>query len=268
MRITILGSSGFIGTKLRSYLLYKNCEVLTPTVDEILKNGNDHGVIFYCIGLTSDFRDRPFATTEAHVEILRKILEQVKFKKLIYLSSTRLYQGSKTTKEEDPILIKPSEIDSIYNISKALGESLCLNTHNKVTCIARLSNVVGYGQNADTFLGQLLESAKNGKVHFGSGPDAAKDYISINVVTDILYKIALSNSYNSYNLASGINYKNSDIAQILRSNYDCEIIFPQNPKYENTQVIDVSRIKNEFNFRSGPIEDIFRDVIANARMVG
>ena len=98
-KVTIIGSKGFIGSNLSKY--FKNLGVKVQSVNN-LKNlkKNKFENIFYCIGVTGDFIKRPYDTVEAHISLLNKIIHKVKFKKLIYLSSTRIYQQAKTTVED------------------------------------------------------------------------------------------------------------------------------------------------------------------------
>jgi UDP-glucose 4-epimerase len=132
----------------------------------------------------------------------------------------------------------------------------------------RLSNVIGLNQNSNTFLGQLLSLANKGKVTFESGPDSVRDYISINDVSKILYKMAFQNNNIIYNLASGLNYENRELANHLKSIYNCEVRFAPNSRYEKVQKIDVSRIKSEFNFEPESIKNVFDDIISNAKWKG
>ena len=55
--------------------------------------------MIYAIGVTADFRTRPFETMEAHVSVLCEILRDARLDSLTYLSSTRLYGGAASTGE-------------------------------------------------------------------------------------------------------------------------------------------------------------------------
>lgn len=267
MKITILGSTGFIGSKLQEYLENQNCEVMTPNVDEILMSDKNYGVVYYCIGLTSDFRDKPYETVEAHVEKLKIILKNVRFEKLIYLSSTRVYQESKVTKEDAPLLINSSDPEAIYNLSKALGESLCLNTTDKSTCVVRIANVIGENQNIETFMGQILLSVRKGKVHFESGANSAKDYISVDDVVWILYKMAFATKYSMYNLASGKNISNLEVSKIISASSKCEISFSSHEQMVNVPDINISRIVDEFSFKPTPISKVLVKLLSDSQDV-
>jgi len=80
-RCTVLGGQGFIGRHLTRYLRGLGYEVWVPdreALDDYLKMPETTlGEVFYCIGLTADFRARPFDTVRAHVSLLADVLEQL-----------------------------------------------------------------------------------------------------------------------------------------------------------------------------------------------
>jgi len=104
---TILGAGGFLGSHLLPRLIQSGYSVSTPAKinSDVLKAR--HGRIIYCIGLTSDFRSRPLETMQAHVCILRDLLEHTEFESLTYLSSTRVYHGASTTIENSSLCVNP-----------------------------------------------------------------------------------------------------------------------------------------------------------------
>ena len=80
-RFTVLGSSGFVGAHLVRHLRSRGDEVLRPGRDAVV-NG-DLGHVVYAIGLTADFRTQPYATIEAHVSRLARLLERARFESLM-----------------------------------------------------------------------------------------------------------------------------------------------------------------------------------------
>ena len=67
-RYTVLGASGFVGGALARVLREGGAQVCTPARGESLA-GRELGHVFYCIGMTADFRRWPFHTEigRAHV---------------------------------------------------------------------------------------------------------------------------------------------------------------------------------------------------------
>ena len=95
--LVILGANGWIGSHLAAYLVSRGEAPLLvdkSNIEEWLSAPYPVKKLFYCIGLTSDFRDKPYETVEAHVSLLSKVIQVKDIDKFVYLSSTRVYQGS------------------------------------------------------------------------------------------------------------------------------------------------------------------------------
>jgi len=223
-KITILGGSGYIGSALATTFIALGYSVWTPKRDDSAIFSRELGLVYYCIGLTSDFRVKKYETINAHVGVLKKVLEKSNFNKIIYLSSTRVYEKSRLTDEDQPLLVNPNTPDDLYNISKILGESLVLASGKK-NVIVRLSNVVGPDMGGANFIGSLLEEAlRTRKLCFYTSKKSAKDYIWIDDVIKSLVKCENTLSNNIYNIASGFNVSNSELADIF-SCLGVEVIF-------------------------------------------
>jgi nucleoside-diphosphate-sugar epimerase len=246
MHFTILGARGFIGSHLVSSLRRKGVECLAPSREERL-SGRDLGHLIYCIGLTADFRTRMFDTVEAHVCALLDIIRNCRYDSFLYLSSTRVYKGAQSTSEEAMLTVNPNSSDDIYNISKIMGESLCLTTGNPVMRVARISNVVGSNAGGDNFVNALIaEALTRRKIVLQMSPDSEKDYVTIEDVIELLPRIARTGRHRIYNVASGINRTNMEIADTIAEYtgsavetlpFASRITFP---------LINVSRIAEEF----------------------
>jgi nucleoside-diphosphate-sugar epimerase len=190
MKFTIFGGRGFIGSQLAKHVRSRGFECETP-VRGSRPTGN-LGQVVWCAGLTADFRQRPFETVTAHVCDLLPVLQQAAFDSFLYLSSTRVYQNSPNSDEDSPLVVSSMDPPDLYNLSKLMGESICLNTSRPRVRVARLSNVYGPGPASDSFLGQVVGAACRGKLLLRTSPESAKDYISIHDVVDLLLEIALS----------------------------------------------------------------------------
>lgn len=251
MMITVLGATGYIGSHLHHALLKQpDLEVYAPplaktanAVDELLDK--DLGHVFYCIGLTANFRQQPFATIDAHVCLLRKLLEFGRFQTLTYLSSTRVYECANSTQETTLLPVNPENAGHLYNISKLMGESLCLAS-GRNTKIVRLANVVGTGMTGQNFLTQVMtEAVKTGTVTFMTAADSAKDYVLIDDVVRWLPQIALQGKHSIYNVASGINISNAQLALLLIEQ-GIEVCFAESAPNWSFPVIDTQRLLQEF----------------------
>ena len=125
MKFTVLGATGFIGSHLVRHLVQEGHEVWSPAKNEQSIFSNPLGHAFYCVGLTADFRQKPFDTLRAHVGLLGDILEHADFTTLTYFSSTRVYFRNEQTSEDDSLVVVPNDPSDLYNLSKLAGESLC-----------------------------------------------------------------------------------------------------------------------------------------------
>lgn len=254
---TVLGAGGLIGNALKESLTRQGNNVYSPLgkgedwLKEVLSYKLGH--VFYCIGLTADFRSRPFETVEAHVYILQKLLKEGQFDSLTYLSSTRVYESSAHTNESANLLINPTSSGHLYNLSKMMGESLCINSGRKAK-IVRLSNVYHQTMEGGNFLSLVLkEAAHSGSVTFKTSATSTKDFISLEEVVRLLPLIGLNGQFNIYNLASGGNVTNANIAELLRklgvevsfSDDAAEWIFPR---------INIERLQTEFGKPDNSLE--------------
>ena len=78
MHYTVLGSSGFIGKHVAEALRCRGYAPFCPGREEDTSR-RDLGTVFYCIGLTADFRQRPLETVDAHVCMLNSLLCRATF---------------------------------------------------------------------------------------------------------------------------------------------------------------------------------------------
>ena len=263
--ITVLGASGFIGSVLVKRLQELDREFLAPGRDEKLA-GRKLGDIIYCIGLTADFRERPFETVDAHICHLLPILRDCDFDSLLYLSSARIYQGHGTlAREEDSLQVAPSNQDYLYNISKVMGESLSLAA-GKRTRVVRLSNVYGEDYTSGNFLSTIIRDAiSTPMVTVHNAPDAEKDYVSIHDVVDGLIRIAGEGRQSIYNLASGINVSNLRLTQKISELTGCEITFDPPAAGISFPSINIDRMRSEFGFRPRNLLDDLGNLIESYR---
>lgn len=217
--ITVLGAGGWIGAALVADLRCQRLPV--QPVDRAalrawLAGSDPQGAVIYAIGLTADFRQRPYATTEAHVGLLSQVLQRPGLEQLLYLSSTRVYARCTNTRETTPLPCLSSDPSDLYNLSKLLGEALVLQDPRPGLKVARLSNVLGPGQPASTFVGALLEEARaQGVATIQQPADTAKDYVALSDVVRLLPLIAKQGRQRLYNLGLGRNSSHGEVAAWL-----------------------------------------------------
>jgi nucleoside-diphosphate-sugar epimerase len=210
--------------------------------DDLFKR--DLGKVFYCIGLTADYAYRPFDTVEAHVIFLARFLKQARFEKLVYLSSTRLYDGlqAKVCKEDEDLLFNPSNPRHIYDLSKALGENLCMTASSGRASVARLSCVYDDAPGSPGFLSELLQRlCTEREFALDSSSGVVRDYVAIGDVLVALKAILDSGRHDVFNVASGENVSNQDIVDTINA-FGYKISLRNNSDRQNPPISDISKV--------------------------
>jgi len=256
---TVLGATGFIGRHLAEYLRGQGHSVYLPERDCPHLRGKPLGHVIYCIGTTGNFRQNPQAAVDAHVNKLYSLMEGAEFDSWLYLSSTRVYGGLHATaraNEETPLPLLPSS-DKIYDLTKLLGEAICLGKECATIRVARLSNVYGVGQSPSTFLGAIQQDlARAGSVIIGESPLSQKDYLSIKDAVFFLSQIALNGKERLYNVASGQSVSHEQLAAALRK---CgkSVEFSKEGALRRFPEVDIARLSAEFGC---PQQNILQEI--------
>ena len=207
------------------------------------------GHVVYCIGLTADFRSRPFDTVEAHTGLFASLLRRARFDSLLYLSSARLYQSADSGEETAQFAVDPADPSQLYNLTKLAAECLCLSLDHPQIRIARLSNVYGADFESANFLTSVVRDAvQRSFVRLEAHPDGAKDYVAIADVTDMLGRIALEGQHRIYNVAAGRNVSNGDIVSALREQTGCSIEWTPHAPVVAAPPISIERLHDEFGY--------------------
>lgn len=218
MSYTVIGASGFVGSRLTAALRRDGHAVYTPLRGDPDLFSRDLGRVFYCAGLTADYAARPFDTVEAHVGLLARVLRETRFTHLVYLSSTRLYDslGAAGGDEDCDLVVNPANARHLYDLSKALGESLCLTAAAERAAVARLSCVFDWHEGAPGFLSEWLRRAAREKTFcLDSATGFVRDYIHLDDVAAALLAIADGGVTGIVNVASGENVSNAELAEVF-----------------------------------------------------
>ena len=214
---TVIGARGFIGSRLTAALKAEGARVYEPIRDDPDLLSRDLGVVFYCAGLTADFDVRPFDAVEAHVELLGRVLRSRRFERLVYLSSTRVYDslGAEGGREDDLLRFDVTAPRNVYDLSKALGENLTLARSEGRGVVARLANVFDWSEDAGGFLSDLMKRARRERqIVLPSAPQAGRDYIHVNDVIAALPVLAGAGE-GVVNIASGVTVSNAQVAEVM-----------------------------------------------------
>jgi nucleoside-diphosphate-sugar epimerase len=255
---TVLGATGFVGSRIVATLQKAGHDVYTPGREELEQFSRPLGKVFYCVGLTADYLSRPYDTVEAHVSLLARLLKEAEFDRLVYLSSTRLYDGlpESIASEDVTLQLNPASPRHIYDLSKALGENLCLTASSGRASIARLSCVYDSAPGSPGFLSEWLQRAAREK-NFGldSGTGIVRDYIHLDDVVTALIAILESEEKAIFNVASGENVSNATLAEIF-NRHGWSVTLDRDTPLQKASVCDISRLQ-----RLGVQPRLVKDVV-------
>ncbi len=236
-KATLIGGNGYVGRHLLARLLRDGWACWVPQRDDLKLMHRDLGHVFYCAGLTADYAERPFDTVEAHTSLLNQVLRDTHYTSLVYLSSTRLYDslgsslGNVTATETSPLTLDPNNPRHVYDLSKALGESLCRVASGGRARVARLSCVWGGDQGSEGFLPELMrgvlaackKQGERARVQVNSSPHFKRDYVHIDDVVDALLALVEPADFGIYNVAGGRNISNTELFKCVFDASGCKV---------------------------------------------
>lgn len=252
---TIIGASGFVGTALQARLRALGWSCTVPNRHAASQPVGSLGHIFYCAGMTADYAKNPADTVEAHVALLSRVLTSQDWDSLVYLSSTRLYDGQPPERsgvEEGAFLVDPDNMRHLYDLSKLLGENLCRVMGPGKARVARLSCVYRDERDPHGFIGDLMRKILNtpsGSIlSVDSSPHFQRDYVHIDDVVEGLIKIAVGGRSPVYNLAFGSNTSNADLADAVYRCTGVHIAFNRSDAPSTSPLLRHRRLTEEFGW--------------------
>lgn len=264
MHATVIGGKGFIGQVLVEHLRTLGWRVWVPERQQNWPDTErDLGHVFYCAGLTADYLQHPEKTVEAHVGLLARVLQSAHFTSLVYLSSTRLYDGlpAGTTAQETALLpVAPHIPRHIYDLTKLTGESLCHVFGQGKARVARLSCVYDTTALAQGFLPDVLRLLQGtepaGQITLASSPHFSRDYIHVNDVVRALVDIAQGAKHVVYNLASGINLTNAALARLIEQHSGSKVRFAHDNISAEPATVNMDRLAQEWGWRPRTVDTV------------
>jgi nucleoside-diphosphate-sugar epimerase len=265
-RHTILGAAGFVGRRLHARLAAEGREVFAPAKDDPKLLQQDLGTVFYCAGLTADYDKRPFDTVTAHASLLNEVIRVGRFERLIYLSSTRLYDGQtkNSVAETEPLVFDPADPRRIYDLSKALGENLTVARTGGRGAVARLANVYDWEAGAPGFLSEwLIRAGGERDLRLDSSPNAVRDYIHLDDVVAALIGMADKRASGIFNVASGELISNAELASLFEA-AGWKVTFVGGASAAPPPNVKIWRLES-LGVRPRRVEDVVRSYLAGLK---
>ena len=263
---TVIGGRGYIGTALTQFLRARGHQVLVPEKGSAELFGRELGQVFYCAGYTNDYNHDPSATVEAHAGLLSRLFKEGEFEHLVYLSSTRLYDDmiAELAGEDSIFALDPKRERHLYDLSKLLGEWLCLNLAPGRSAIARLSCVYSDDLDVPAFLPLLVRRLTHyGVASIPSWPDTARDYVHMDDVCQALLAIADNRAAGIFNVASGENVSNLALCRRILETTGLEVVMtpPDAEMPDNPPRIAVERLKKQLALNPRSVLDVIPEII-------
>jgi nucleoside-diphosphate-sugar epimerase len=262
---TVFGGLGFIGSYLCQSFEKDGLPYQIVNRQDSLPTGY-LGNVFYCAGVTADFRSRPFDTMDAHISTLSKVLKQCQYTSLLYLSSARIYRHAPSTTEDSKFTVCPQDPEDLVDLSKLAGEALCLSMNNEKVRIVRLSNVFGKDFTSDMFLTEMIKSALlKREINLQSALNSSKDFIDVKSVVNMMRCISDKGTHRIYNVASGYNVSHKEIVCKLQDVTGCSLMIADDASSIIWSLINIDLIKQEFDFKPICLTDKLEELVSEYR---
>jgi nucleoside-diphosphate-sugar epimerase len=238
MRLIVVGARGFIGSAILSEARARNLEVSPRAADDVAQ-GDADATIVYVSGVASGAEASPMLAYRRHVMDAGR-WAATPHRSFIYISSTRVYDGAKSTSENALLPVDPARATAYVN-SKIAGESVVLGTSPRAH-VLRLSNVAGPSVTSELFLSDVLRQvATTGEVALRSGLESAKDYVDVRDVAAWTLDIAVAGGPRILNLARGENITHGVLLRTLAASVTFRVTVADNSPTIVVPPIDVSR---------------------------
>ena len=253
MKLTIVGARGFIGSAIAALARARGLDVVAASHDKIPTGSL--GTVVYCSGLAWGSDERPLEAYRLHVCAALELLMSANFERLLYVSSTRVYDGLSSTNEDAQLAAFPSDRNATYATSKIAGEAAVLAASER-NIVVRLSNVYGPNFRARVFLSDILRQAiETGRIELRTALASSKDYISVDEVADLVLRIMGEGKHQIYNVAAGRNTTNAELTRAIAATLPVEVRVASNAPTSIVPKINIQRIRDEFGFSPRDVLD-------------
>ena len=231
-RIVIIGSNGFVGSHVLDLIKLQQIPILEISRSTLDLSREDASQLLKCILEKDDVlliaaANAPVKNNDMlidNINMMKNIidaLEEIKLKRVIYVSSDAVYSDIKKPMNEE----SPTEPSSLHGIMHFTREIMLKNIHDVNLSILRPTLIYGYKDPHNGYgPNQFFKLASEGKkiILFGSGEEQ-RDHVCIYDVAEIIKNIILSNHQGVLNIASGKIITFKKIADIINKLYSSKI---------------------------------------------
>jgi nucleoside-diphosphate-sugar epimerase len=254
----VIFGAGNVGQSVQRYAKQQGADVAMldrNSVDFAQAYAPD--VLFLCAGPTGDFRTRVLDTFDAAVTQTIRLLRALKPKRVVGVSSVRIYGFRKDPiefTEESPAHTPHQQLDFAYDGAKQALENILIYGCQEIAAegvIVRLSNVVG-GTIRDeraAMLHHAMRAARHSsakRLETRQHLDCSKDYVHVDDVAQGLWLAATRGKHGAiYNIASGVALSVRELARLL----DIELICTDAVATASHSRIAINKATNELGYQ-------------------
>lgn len=257
-KIHITGASGFIGGQLYKYLKNKKYEVvgysrnyhkkLTKILSYNELEGNNKDILVHLAQFSNTKKTIKKKDIENNLNT-SKYLSELKWKHIIYISSTNVYgSGYKQKKENEKITPnKLKKNNDIYSFIKAKSENIFLK---KNASILRLSNVYGKNMSKDSLFINIIDQLSKNKIIINDSRPI-RDYIHINDVLKSINFFINKKKTGIFNISYGTSYSVKYIVLLIFKilNIENKKLVSKNKYKKNHVYVDNMKLYRAFKWK-------------------
>jgi nucleoside-diphosphate-sugar epimerase len=188
------------------------------------------------------------------------LLRREGFASLTYLSSTRVYAGAESGREDAVLRVGLADL---FAISKLAGEAACLSADRRDVRVVRLATVYGGSFASSNFLCALLRDMRaHDTLTLAADPATARDYVHVEDVVDALVPVARAGTSRIYNLASGAQVRNDRLVAELEPRLRCRVRLAGTRPAVAVPPVAIDRLRGGLGLAPRPLLPLLDAVVA------
>lgn len=273
-KILVTGATGFIGKALCRILSGKNISFIshkdigldiTNPESFDFKNAEEVSTVIHLAGKTfvPDSWKNPTEFMKVNAIGTQNVAEFCKKHqaRLIYISAYVYGNTDQNPISED----HPTNVNNPYAFSKKTGEEICLfyqSNFNLNVAIVRPFNVYGPGQNEMFLIPEVIQQVKNGSIIKVKDLSPKRDYIYVDDVANIIFRIIETGKQGIFNAGTGKSYSVKELIDVIQkvagTTWPIESENVTRSNEISDTVADISKAKKELSWT--PIDDLFSGI--------